>query len=249
MRDIGNQLLWSLGDSSTRILPVKKEGETWVIAFEQPVALDYDRMVPLVSEKLHAAGIHRFITEFRECRTEEVLLAFAYEGESDSLVPCQGREEPANCYRVEITPRVRRIDHLGLPFALVGMGLVALVYFMSRQRNRSGQEPGEYVTDAPRMVGRFEFVPEERTLKLDGRIFNLTEKETRLLVLLADNPDQTLSREVLMAGIWGGEGVQVIPRNIDVLISKLRKRLQGDQGVQLENVHGVGYKLVVKAGV
>ena len=39
MRDIGNQLLWSLGDSTTRILPVVKEGETWVIAFEQPVAL------------------------------------------------------------------------------------------------------------------------------------------------------------------------------------------------------------------
>ncbi|MGV3464710.1 MAG: helix-turn-helix domain-containing protein [Heyndrickxia sp.] len=37
----------------------------------------------------------------------------------------------------------------------------------------------------------------------------------------------------------------MITRNVDVLISKLRKRLSGDASVKIVNVHGKGYKLVV----
>ncbi len=47
-----------------------------------------------------------------------------------------------------------------------------------------------------------------------------------------------------MAEIWGEEGLVVIPKNIDVLVSKLRKKLNHDASVAIVNVHGVGYKLV-----
>jgi len=244
MRDIGDQVLRTLGDSSTRIMPVAKNGNAYVIAFERPVALEYDRLVPVVSQKMHSAGIHRFITELKDCQTDEVILAFAYEGPTDAVTPCQGREGPVGCYRIEITPQMRRLDYLGLPFALIGVSLATMAYFLLRRKEEEPADAHQDPINRGTLIGRFIFIPEERTLLFDGLSSSLTDKETKLLLLLSEHPDQTLSRETLMAGIWGGEGIQVIPRNIDVLVSKLRKKLASDPGVQIENVHGVGYKLV-----
>lgn len=245
MRDIGNQVLWSIGDSTTRILPVQRSGETYVIEFEKTVPLDYEAMVPIVSDKLHAEGIHGFLAELKDCSTDEVVLAFAYEATSDSLVPCRWRDEPGNCYRIEITPQARRLEFLGLPFALAGVSLAALIYFLTIRKEDKEDVGGIEHSGKGISLGSFLFIPEERMLLLEGTSVNLTEKETKLLVMLVERLGQTYSREDLMTGIWGEEGVQVIPRNIDVLVSKLRKKLQGDLQVQLENVHGVGYKLVI----
>jgi DNA-binding response OmpR family regulator len=47
-----------------------------------------------------------------------------------------------------------------------------------------------------------------------------------------------------MKEIWEDDGVFVITRNVDVLISKLRKRLSADPSVKIANVHGKGYKMI-----
>ena len=73
----------------------------------------------------------------------------------------------------------------------------------------------------------------------------MTEKEVELLSLLVLSVNKILSREQLMAEIWGESGVLVISRNIDVLVSKLRKKLIADENIKIANVHGVGYRLEV----
>ncbi len=45
--------------------------------------------------------------------------------------------------------------------------------------------------------------------------------------------------------IWEDEGIVVISRNVDVLVSKLRKKLSDDNSIKFVNVHGRGYKFMI----
>ena len=48
-----------------------------------------------------------------------------------------------------------------------------------------------------------------------------------------------------MKEIWEDEGIVVISRNVDVLVSKLRKKLSDDNSIKFINVHGRGYKFII----
>ena len=54
-----------------------------------------------------------------------------------------------------------------------------------------------------------------------------------------------VERDRLKKEIWEDEGVVVIDRNVDVLVSKLRKKLSADASLKIVNVHGKGYKLMI----
>ncbi len=72
----------------------------------------------------------------------------------------------------------------------------------------------------------------------------LTSKETELLKLLAQNLNQPLGRSFALKVVWGDDSY-FNARSMDVYITKLRKYLREDPNVQLVNVHGEGFKLVV----
>lgn len=80
---------------------------------------------------------------------------------------------------------------------------------------------------------------------MNNEVTPLTDRETKLLSLLLKSVHQPISRDILMEEIWGESGVLVISRNIDVLVSKLRKKLSKDEDIKITNVHAVGYKLEV----
>jgi DNA-binding response OmpR family regulator len=81
-------------------------------------------------------------------------------------------------------------------------------------------------------------------LSLNGETIELSVKEAKALSILASNLNQVVGRDLLMKEIWEDDGVFVITRNVDVLISKLRKRLSADPFVKIVNVHGKGYKMI-----
>ncbi len=72
---------------------------------------------------------------------------------------------------------------------------------------------------------------------------NLTQKECDLLKLLIENKDHTLKREVILEKLWG-ENDYFLGRSMDVFISRLRKYLKMDESIRIENVHGVGFRLL-----
>jgi DNA-binding response OmpR family regulator len=74
----------------------------------------------------------------------------------------------------------------------------------------------------------------------------LSEKETKALKIFAENINQIVEREQLMKAIWEDEGIVVISRNVDVLVSKLRKKLSDDNSFKFINVHGRGYKFIIE---
>ena len=57
-------------------------------------------------------------------------------------------------------------------------------------------------------------------------------------------PNQIIKREELTKKVWEDNGV-FVGRSLDTYISKLRKKLQDDDSIQLINIHGIGYKLEV----
>ena len=93
---------------------------------------------------------------------------------------------------------------------------------------------GNFVFDAPRHV-----------LKSNDTERKLTSKEADLLLLLCENMNETLERSVALQKVWY-EDSYFNARSMDVYITKLRKYFKDDPKVELVNVHGVGFKLVVK---
>jgi len=72
----------------------------------------------------------------------------------------------------------------------------------------------------------------------------LTSKEAELLRLLCENMNKVLDRSVALNKIWFDDSY-FNARSMDVYVTKLRKYFKGDPKIELMNVHGVGFKLVV----
>ena len=93
---------------------------------------------------------------------------------------------------------------------------------------------GSYTFDAPRHL----LINGKETKKL-------TSKEADLLLMLCENMGNTLERAKALQQIWEEENY-LNARSMDVYITKLRKYFKDDPSVDIQNVHGVGFKLVVR---
>jgi DNA-binding response OmpR family regulator len=93
-------------------------------------------------------------------------------------------------------------------------------------------------------IGSIEFDYTTRRLILENKTEKLSAKEADLLKLLCNYANSLLPREVALKTIWG-EDSYYQARSMDVYITKLRKHLQAIPGVEILNIHGSGYKLIV----
>ncbi len=73
----------------------------------------------------------------------------------------------------------------------------------------------------------------------------LSPKENDLLRLLALHKNDLMPRELALTKIWRDDNY-FTSRSMDVYIAKLRKYLRQDDGVEIINIHGEGFRLVVK---
>jgi len=97
---------------------------------------------------------------------------------------------------------------------------------------------------SPLRIGGLAIDPAAREARVDGRLIELSRKEFDLLHALAQRPNRVVSKQELMAEVWGrGEGAD--PKTIDVHLSWLRRKL-GETAAEpryLRTVRGVGVKL------
>jgi DNA-binding response OmpR family regulator len=100
---------------------------------------------------------------------------------------------------------------------------------------RAGREP---VGDAPLRTGDVELDPVTRRVTRAGREVHLTPTEFDLLARLADRAGAVLSRERLLADVWGWRDAGSTTRTVDSHVAALRRKL-GDEAVR--TVVGVGY--------
>lgn len=93
-------------------------------------------------------------------------------------------------------------------------------------------------------LGRYTFDTRKQTLAEGDEVVKLTTKEADLLKLLCQNANKILERNYALKSIWIDDNY-FNARSMDVYITKLRKHLSKEPTVEIINVHGKGYKLIM----
>jgi len=131
-------------------------------------------------------------------------------------------------------------DYLTKPFSVEELNL--RIKSLLKRVNIRTEIPEEKVFN----VSEFVFDTENLTLTLGGNVQSLTKKEAQILKILYKFKNQVLPREVILNTVWGQDDY-FVGRSLDVFITKLRKYLKDDETIQILNIHGVGFKLEIKA--
>lgn len=112
---------------------------------------------------------------------------------------------------------------------------------------KRNEEMHKEEANAEYSLGAFHFNPRLRELTIAGKTQVLSPKENELLKMLCEYKNDLLSREAALKKIWGSD-TYFNGRSMDVYIAKLRKYLKEDATVEIVNIHGNGFRLVVPEG-
>ena len=94
-------------------------------------------------------------------------------------------------------------------------------------------------------VGSFIMDADERTATLNGEEIPMTSREFNILYKLLSYPKKTFTRTQLMDEFWDVD-TETAPRAVDVYMTKLRSKLSRCDDFEIQTVHGLGYKAVIK---
>ena len=261
LRNIGHQVLLHSNDSTSRVLPIKTINEnTYRISFENSFGFTPDTLMSIVHQQL--AKTDRpgdYTVSVNECDQNQTIFAYEVNRTAGDLKPCRGRVQKKNCYVIEISFLAKKSFHYTwLLLAFVTVALAGFYFARRRNRTSESQEPIDERVDESlsvetesvpaitdyKKVGNFVFFESKGVLSINDETIELSVKEAKALSILASNQNQVVGRDLLMKEIWEDDGLFVITRNVDVLISKLRKKLNADPSVKIVNVHGKGYKMI-----
>lgn len=133
--------------------------------------------------------------------------------------------------------RIGADDYITKPFSMEEMLLriEAIMRRISGKKNKNGSEF---------QLGKMIFDTQKQTLISESGTTKLTTKECELLSLLVQNANSILERNYALKTIWV-EDNYFNARSMDVYITKLRKLLKDDPNVEIINIHGKGYKLII----
>lgn len=130
-------------------------------------------------------------------------------------------------------------DYLTKPFSMEEL-LLRIRAIMRRMESVENTKTDKMHFD----FGKYSFDYNRQVLVINKKEQKLTSKEADLLRLLCENMNNVLDRSTALNKIWYDDSY-FNARSMDVYITKLRKYLKEDPTVELINVHGVGFKLVV----
>ncbi|MBR3806409.1 MAG: response regulator transcription factor [Clostridia bacterium] len=94
-------------------------------------------------------------------------------------------------------------------------------------------------------VGNLKMNSEERSATVDGAEIALTVREFDILFKFLSYPKKTFTRSALMDEFWDFDS-SATSRTVDVYMAKLREKTKCCDGFEIQTVHGLGYKLVLK---
>lgn len=129
-------------------------------------------------------------------------------------------------------------DYITKPFSMEEL-LYRLEAILRRTKGSLAKTQSGHYT-----IGKYKFDTNKQLLEFEGRTQKLTTKESELLKLLCNNVNEVLERNFALKSIWIDDNY-FNARSMDVYITKLRKYLKDDESIQILNIHGKGYKLIV----
>jgi DNA-binding response OmpR family regulator len=129
-------------------------------------------------------------------------------------------------------------DYLVKPFSIEEL-LLKIEIFLKRSQKNFPIEKNNYT------VGKYQFDNKNFIVFNDLEKISLTQRESDLLKLFLDNKNVVLKREEILKSLWGDDDY-FMGRSLDVFISRLRKILANENGITIENLHGIGFRFSVK---
>jgi len=126
-------------------------------------------------------------------------------------------------------------DYITKPFSIEEL-ILKINIFLKRKFIYDTEENTNIV------IGTYVFDVKNLTLTTGEEVKKVTQREGELLQVLASNKNEIVKRKQLLEQIWGKEDY-FLGRSMDVFISRLRKHLSADPNINIENVHGVGFRL------
>ena len=247
LREVGNQLLLNSQDSTSLILPITAvTSSKYRLAFKNALHINPDTLVSIIQQTFKRTELSdHYRVEVLQCANEEVAYSYQISEENEqTLIPCSGRVLPKDCYYVEV--KFLGLTSLAFPRTLFiyAFGIITLLFvgfkgYKDKARKKDSTD-SNYVK-----VGQYKFFEAQNMLIKEAEEIALSKKECELLAIFVDQPNEVVTRDELTKRVWEDNGV-IVGRSLDTFISKLRKKLSADHTLSIENVHGVGYKLVVK---
>lgn len=249
LRRIGHEILLQSGDSTSRVLPVKKMAENeYQLSFENAFTFQPDFLVNTTQSLLAQDPLTQdYVVNVLNCADASVAYGYAVsKNKKDDIVACIGRSQPTGCYLINIKFKPRGIAIAKEGYLLGGLlflGLAGFVFLRSAKPQKA--LPDSQHTDLF-TLGSMSFDAEKRKLMISGMTIDLTRTETRVQRIFALSPNEAIERSRLQKEIWENEGV-IVGRSLDVFISKLRKKLELNPNIKIVVIRGKGYKLEIGA--
>ena len=107
--------------------------------------------------------------------------------------------------------------------------------FLRRTRILYSEKPVTY------KIGKITFLYSEQRIVSDNEVYDITQRESELLLFLCKNPNRLMTREQILIEVWGKDDFY-LGRSMDVYMTKLRKYLKSDPSIRLETIHGRGFR-------
>jgi len=249
LRRIGHEILLQSGDSTSRVLPVKKIAENeYQISFENQLTFQPDSLVNTTQRLLAKDPLARdYVVNVLNCTNGSVTYGYAIsKNKKDDIVTCLGRKQPMACYMINIKFKPTGITTAKNKYFLGGLLFLAFVGFIFLRP----VEPRRILPESRHAglftLGSMSFDTETRKLMINGKTVDLTKTETRVLRIFALSPNEAIERSRLQKEIWEDEGV-IVGRSLDMFISKLRKKLEINPNIKIVVIRGKGYKLEISS--
>ena len=128
-------------------------------------------------------------------------------------------------------------DYLVKPFSIEEL-LLKIEIFLKRSQKSIPTEKSVYE------IGKYQFDTNNFILFNETEKITLTQREAELLRLFLDNKNSVLKREQILTSLWGTDDY-FMGRSLDVFISRLRKILANENGISIENLHGIGFRFSI----
>lgn len=246
LRRIGHEILLQSGDSTSRVLPIKKIAENeYQISFEKEFSFVTDSLVN-TTKRLLAKDYYvtDYVVNVIDCDNSSVTYGYAIsKNKKEDILACVGRKQPIACYKINIKFKPNDVVTANYKYYILGLAFLLLIGFIFWKLKAKKQLP-KIDNNKLFTFGSVVFDAQKRQLEINKETIDLTATETRLLLIFASSPNETIERNRLQKEIWEDEGV-IVGRSLDMFISKLRKKLELDPNINIVVVRGKGYKLEV----
>ncbi len=128
-------------------------------------------------------------------------------------------------------------DYITKPFSIKEL-IMRMDVFLRRTKKLQSDAIQEY------RLGTLKFSFNELKIYNDKETIPLTQREADLLKFFSNHINKILKREEVLLNVWGKDDY-FLGRSMDVFITKLRKYLKADPAINLETIHGVGFRLQI----